>query len=109
MTILTDKGDDYYLCNESNFFYLESSYIKINRWSWWDEKETLFYEDIYKILAGYELGSYEFLFNEVKWFQHVLIGGRISGITPTEEFFKNYKALSRDIKIDNILNDIFDD
>jgi hypothetical protein len=109
MMILKDNKYDYYLCNESNFLYLESSYIKKGRWGWWQEDDPVTYTEIYETLQGYELGSYEFLFEEAEWFRHALINGRVSGITPTEEFFKNYKAIAREIKINNILNDLFDD
>ena len=107
MMILKENNYEYYLCNEQNFLYLEISYLK--NWSWWKEEEPLHYKDVYELLLGYELGSYEYLFDEVKWFEHIMINRRISGITPTEEFFKNYKALARDIQIDNIINDFFND
>jgi len=106
MIIIADNQFDYYLCDESNSFYLESCYVPRGRWSWWSDEEPTQYDDVYVLLEGYELGSYDFLFQEAKWFRHVLIRGVKSGITPTEEFFKNYKALARDIKIDIILNDL---
>jgi hypothetical protein len=109
MIIIADNKYDYYLCNETNSLYLESSYVPRGRWGWWSDDEPTQYNEIYALLEGYELGSYDFLFEEKKWFRHVLINGRRSGITPTELFFRNYKALVREIKINNILDEYNDD
>jgi hypothetical protein len=106
MIIIADNKYDYYLCNEFNSFYLSPYKPK---YSWYDEEEEVItYSEIYAMLEGYELGSFDYIFNEAKLFEHIIINN-LNAITPTDNFKNYYHAFIRDIKIENIINDIFDD
>ena len=65
--ILKDKRE-YYLCDDQNFLYLQPFYG-------------------YDIITGYELGSYNFLFYDMNFFEYTQ--GHITGviIVPTNHFF----------------------
>ena len=105
MMILKDKRD-FYLCDDFNFFYLESVYKRRGRYDWhWDDN-FLDLEDSYNLIAGYELGSHEFLFNDTLKFFEYKTSYKQTGtiITPTYEFMDNFKAWAREIKINDILN-----
>jgi len=75
MIIIADNKYDYYLCNEFNSFYLSPYKPKKYRsYNWWDnDEESINYTKIYTMLEGYELGSYDYIFNEAKFFEHILI------------------------------------
>lgn len=107
--ILKDKND-YYLCDDDNLFHLECFYIYNGYYSktiYNPCGETIDLQDYYNELLDYELGTYEYLFYDVQFFEHNTHYKRNgTSITPTKEFLINFKAWARDIKINNIIYDI---
>ena len=104
MMILKDKND-FYLCDDSNFFYLEAIYRRRGRYDWNWEENFIELWDSYNLIAGYELGSHEFLFDEMRFFEYKTSYKQIGTIiVPTYYFIQNFKAWAREIKINDILN-----
>ena len=103
MMILKDKYE-YYLCDDQNFFFLEPFYSgRVTDYDWFNGIHNIDFRENYDTIAGYELGEYEYLFEEVKFFEYKQ--GYITGtiIMPTKHFVDNFKAFVRDIKINDIL------
>lgn len=100
MMIIKD-GYEFYLCDEQNFFCLENFYTISTYW----ENKTIDFRDYYEDLQGYELGTLEYLFNE--FFEYKISRGKNGAIIkPIEKFLEKFKAWARDIKINNILEDL---
>lgn len=102
MTIIKN-GYEFYLCDEQNFFCLENFYTIPSYW----ESKTIDFREYYEELEGYELGTHEYLFEEVKFFEYKISRGKNGAtIKLREEFLEKFKAWARDIKINNILEDL---
>lgn len=102
MMILRDSFD-YYLCDDNNLIYLDITYSKREcnkKWIW--EDDYIILTNYYNSLLGYELGTSEYLFDEVKYFEYKVIFKKIK-VLPTYELIVDFKAFIRDIKINNIL------
>lgn len=109
MMIIKDNSS-YYLCDDNNFLYLESF---CNRWSiehqrykpWYVEDKTIDFREYYEELAEYELGSQDYLLNEVKFFEYKNnYANNGTSIIATEHFLKDFRAWARQIKINHILD-----
>lgn len=97
MKIIKD-GCDFYLCDDDNLFHLADTYTYIYRFQY----NVIYYTDYYNEIEGYELGSHEYLFNEMNFFEYYTSLTGKAQIKPTDEFLNKFKAWSRDIKINNI-------
>lgn len=101
MFILIDKGD-YYLCDDENVIYLQPSFHENNDDDyWWANIPPFDYLPYYKDLCDYDIGTYDYIFNEQKLFRHVVYH-QVCVVVPTENLIQNYKSFARDIKINNI-------
>lgn len=83
-----NNGNSYYewfLCDEKNQISIERSY-----------------EEALKMLEGFDLGSYEYLFNEEMLFKWKRRG---TTIELADRLLKNPKAWVREIKIKDLLSD----
>ena len=109
MMIIKD-GYDFYLCDDQNFFCLDNFYTISTYWDYYTDKwksDIIDFREYYEDLQGYELGTHEYLFDEVKFFEYKISRGKNGAtIKPREEFLEKFKAWARDIKINNILEDL---
>lgn len=103
MQILKDNND-YYLCDDNNFFYLED-FINIRKGGrLWYEEEPIYLGSYYEDLTGYELGSYYDLISVERVFEYR--NKYTNYLTATPQFIEKYKAWSREIRIRNIFDEI---
>ena len=103
MQILKDNND-YYLCDDNNFFYLEDFITIRSGGRVWYEEETIYLNSYYEDLTGYELGSYYDLISVERIFEYR--NKYTNYLTATPQFIEKYKAWSREIRIRNIFDEI---